>query len=350
MVLMDDEIEGFLNNIPRVDIGLFPTPLHKLENMSGKYGVDLYIKRDDLSGPGFGGNKIRKLEFIIAEALERDCDHVITYGGFQSNHCRQLTAACKKYGLEPILYLVSEEKPEEYRANLHLDKIMGAEINFVGEELDDMDKAMEKALEEGKKRVRELEENGFRCYDCPPGGFDRNGTLGFIRAFGELVEQSGQMREEIDHIVHANGTGGTYTGLMMGKKMIESEVKITPFSVSSLSPDFERKISLMSEKVREKLGSEVPVIEPEEVKVDTDHYGPGYDVPYEGSVKATKELAREEGIVLGPAYTAKAMAGLLDHIEKGKIEEGSSVLFWHTGGTPTIFAEEDIVGNLYDRC
>lgn len=343
---MDDKIEGLLKGIPRVDIGFFPTPLQKLENMSEKHGLDLFIKRDDLSGPGFGGNKVRKLEFIIAEALERDCDYVITYGGFQSNHCRQLTAACKKYGLEPILYLVSEKKPEEYRANLHLDKIMDAEINFVGEELDDMEKAMEKALRMGKDRVEELEENGFTCYDCPPGGFDRNGTLGFIRAFGELVEQLKEI-DEIDYLVHANGTGGTYTGLMMGKKMIGSEVEILPFSVSSPSPDFEQNVSLMSEKVKEKLGSEVPTIELGDVKIDTDHYGPGYDVPYEGSVEATKELAREEGIILGPAYTAKAMAGLLDYIEKGKIEKDSSVLFWHTGGTPTTFAEKEIVGNVY---
>jgi len=348
MIGMDNKIKELLENNPRVDIGFFPTPLQKLENMSNEYGVDLFIKRDDLSGPEFGGNKVRKLEFIIAEALERNCDYIITYGGFQSNHCRQLTAACKKYGLEPILYLVSEKEPEEYRANLHLDKIMDAEINFVGEELDDMEKAMEKGLEKGKKRVKQLEENGFRCYDCPPGGFDRNGTLGFLWAFGELVEQLDGVADKIDYIVHANGTGGTYTGLMMGKKVLGLEVDILPFSVSSPSPDFEQRIFLMSDKVKDKLGREVSTIKPEEVEIDTDHYGPGYDVPYEGSIEATKELARQEGIFLGPAYTAKAMAGLLDYIEKGKIEEDKSVLFWHTGGTPTIFAEEHIVGNVYD--
>ena len=348
MVYMDNRIEELLENIPRADIGFFPTPLQKLDNMSEKYEVDLLIKRDDLSGPGFGGNKVRKLEFIIAEALERNSDYIITYGGFQSNHCRQLTASCKKYGLEPILYLVSEKEPEEYRANLHLDKIMDAEINFVGEELGDMEKAMEKALRKGKERVEKLEEEGFECYDCPPGGFDRNGTLGFIRAFGELIEQARRREMEIDYIVHANGTGGTYTGLMMGKKILDLDLNIIPFCVSSPSPDFESKVSLMSEKVIEKLDGQVPAIEPEEVEVDADHYGPGYDVPFEGSIRATKELARKEGIILGPAYTAKAMAGILDYIEEGRIEEDSSVLFWHTGGTPTIFAEREIVGNVYD--
>jgi len=344
---MENIIRELLKNISRVDIGSYPTPLQKLENLSKKYGVELFVKRDDLSGPEFGGNKVRKLEFIIAEALERECDYIITYGGFQSNHCRQLTAACRKYDLEPILYLVCDEKPKDYKANLHLDKLMDAEINFVGHDLKDMENAMEKAFEKGKNRVEELEEKGFKCYDCPPGGFDRNGTLGFVRAYGELVEQLREMGKEVDYLVHANGTGGTYTGLMMGKKIVDIDIDLLPFSVSPLSSDFHQKVSLMSEKVKEKIGSDVPIIEPEEVEVDTDYYGPGYDVPYEDSVQATKELAREEGIILGPAYTAKAMAGLLDYIKKGKIEKDSSVVFWHTGGTPTIFAEKEIVGNIY---
>ncbi len=345
---MDERKEQILKEVSRVNIGSFPTPLQSLDNMSEKYGVDLLVKRDDLSGPGFGGNKVRKLEFIIAEAMKRDCDHVITYGGIQSNHCRQLAAACRIYDLEPILYLVCEEEPEEYRANLHLDKLLDAEINFVGAELKDMENAMETALRKGEERVRELEEKDIGCYDCPPGGFDRNGTLGFVKAFEELIEQMRDMGKEIDYIVHASGTGGTYTGLLIGKKMFDLDIDILPFSVSSPAPDFEQKISSMSEKVKEKLGGASSTIDPEEVEIDTDHYGPGYDVPYEGSIEATKELAREEGIILGPAYTAKAMAGLLDYIEKGRIEKGSSVLFWHTGGTPAIFAEKEIVGKVYD--
>ena len=156
------------------------------------------------------------------------------------------------------------------------------------------------------------------------------------------------MDEEVDYIVHANGTGGTYTGLMVGKKILDLDVEIIPFSVSPIFPDLKNKISRMSEEVSDKLDSDKGFIKPEEVEIDTDHYGPGYDIPYEGSIRATKELAREEGIFLGPAYTAKAMAGLLDYVEEGKIDEDSTVVFWHTGGTPAIFAEEEIVGDLYD--
>ena len=345
---MKKELEDLFKDIPKKDIGFFPTPLQKLENMSEKYDVNFLIKRDDLSGPEFGGNKVRKLEFIIAEALEKGCDYIVTYGGFQSNHCRQLTASCKKFDLEPILFLVGNEKPTEFKANLYLDKVMGAEIDFVVGDLGDIGKSLDKAMEKGRKRIEELEEKGYKCYDCPSGGFDRIGTLGFIWALGELVEQLEQRDEDVDYIVHANGTGGTYTGLMMGKKILDLDVEILPFNVSPMFPGLKNKIQDMSKKVEERLGSENAVIEPEEVEIDADHYGPGYDVPYEGSIDATKEMAREEGIFLGPAYTAKAMAGLLDYIKEGKIEKGSSVVFWHTGGTPAIFAEKEIVGDLYD--
>ncbi|MFP4143370.1 MAG: 1-aminocyclopropane-1-carboxylate deaminase/D-cysteine desulfhydrase [Thermoplasmata archaeon] len=346
---MKEIIEDLFEEIPKVDIGFFPTPLQRLDNLSEKYDIDLFMKRDDLSGPGFGGNKVRKLEFIIAEALESGCDYIITYGGYQSNHCRQLTAACNKFDIEPVLFLIGDEEPEEFRANLHLDKIMDAEINFVLAELDDIGKSLDKAMEEGQRRIKELEEQGHICYDCPSGGFDPNGTLGFVWALGELLEQLDELGEEVDYIVHANGTGGTYTGLMIGKKILGLDVEIVPFSVSPMFPDLKNKISMMSEKVGDKLSCEDSVIDPDEVEIDTDHYGPGYDIPYEGSIRATKELAREEGVFLGPAYTAKAMAGLLDYLERGKIEKGRSVVFWHTGGTPAIFAEEEMVGDLYDR-
>ena len=141
-------MEELFEDIPREDIGFFPTPLQRLENLSEKYGIDLLIKRDDLSGPEFGGNKVRKLEFIIAEALERDCDYIITYGGYQSNHCRQLTAASKTFEIEPILFLVGDEEPDDFKANLHLDKVMDAEINFVVADLGEIGKSLDKAVEE----------------------------------------------------------------------------------------------------------------------------------------------------------------------------------------------------------
>ncbi len=347
MVIMSNTIDKCLDPVPRVDIGFFPTPLQRLHNLSEKYDIDLYIKRDDLSGPGFGGNKVRKLEYIIAEALEENCDYIVTYGGFQSNHCRQLTASCRKYGLEPVLYLIGDEEPKESRANLHLDRLMDAEIHHITDDLGDVGKTLEPAMELAQQRIDELKKEGHRVYNCPSGGFNPTGTLGFIRAFGELDSQFKKMKITPDYLVHATGTGGTYTGLMMGKKIIGSDVGILPFSVAPLFPGLKGKISETSKEVSKKLNIDGAIISPDEIDIDTDHYGPGYDIPYQGSINAVKELAREEGIILGPAYTAKAMAGLLDNIKKGKIQEGSTVIFWHTGGTPTIFAESSIVGDVY---
>lgn len=344
---MNETIEKLFEKIPRVRIGFFPTPLEKLENFSRKYDVELYMKRDDLTGPGFGGNKIRKIEFVLGDALKKDAKYLITYGGFQTNHGRQLVASCRKFGLEPILYLIGPNEPEEFRGNLLLDKIMNAEIHYVIPKTMDLTVILKQATDEAKSRIDELEAKGHKCYDCPAGAFNPPGSLGFLWGFNELMDQLKEKGLGIDYIVHASGTGGTLTGLLMGRKLLHSDIKILPFSVAELPPDMGEKISSMSGKVSEMLGVDV-TISKDEVKIDDKYYGPGYDIPYEGSTEAIKELAREEGVILGPAYTAKAMSGLLDYIKKGEIPKGSKIVFWHTGGTPTIFAEKEIVGKVYD--
>lgn len=344
---MNEKIEKLFEKIPRVHIGFFPTPLEKLENLSRKYDVELYIKRDDLTGPGFGGNKIRKIEFVLGDALKQDAKYLITYGAFQTNHGRQLAASCRKLGLEPILYLVGSNEPEEFRGNLLLDKIMNAEIHYVIPKNMDLTVGIKQATGEARSRIDELETKGYKCYDCPAGAFNPPGSLGFLWGFNELMDQLKEKGLGIEYIVHASGTGSMLTGLLMGRKLLHSDVEILPFSVAELPPDIGERISDMSKKVSEILGVDV-TISKDEVKIDDKHYGPGYDIPYEGSTEAIKELAREEGVILGPAYTAKAMSGLLNYIKTSKIPKGSKIVFWHTGGTPTIFAEKEIVGNVYD--
>lgn len=347
---MDKKVKKALENIPTKKIGFFPTPLHRLNNISKKYGVDIYMKRDDLSGPEFGGNKIRKLEFIVADAMVKKAEYIITYGAIQTNHGRETIAASRMYGLKPILYLIVEEKPKEFKGNLLLDKIMDAEIHYVipAQGMGAYE-AVVAASENAKDRINELEAEGHKCYDCPAGGFIPLGCLGFVQGFIELENQLKKKSLEVDYIIHATGSGGTLAGLLAGKFITGSGTKIISFSVDKEAPD---KIDKISESVRE-IGRLINVdidenFSKEEINIDSNYYGEGYEIPNEGSTAAIKELAKEEGIILDPVYTAKAMNGLLDYIKSGKIAKGKKVVFWHTGGTPAIFSEREIVGKVYD--
>jgi len=345
---MNKNIEKILEEVPRRKIGFFPTPLQKLENLSKKYGIELYMKRDDLTGPGFGGNKIRKLEFLIGDALVKRADYIITYGAIQTNHGRETVSACRICGLKPILYLVVQEEPKEYMGNLLLDKIMDSEIHYVipkpgmsGYE------ACVASSEKAKVRIRELESDGHICYDCPVGGFTPVGCLGFVCGFIELMEQLEEKDVVPDYIVHATGSGGTLAGLLAGKILLESDVKILSFSVDKEPPDKGEIISKNVSEIGELLRANIPECK-DEINIDSNYYGEGYEIPSSESTAAIKELAREEGVILDPVYTAKAMSGLLDYIKAGKISKGSKVVFWHTGGTPAIFAEKEIVGKVWD--
>jgi len=346
---MERRIEEALRRIPREEIGFFPTPLQKLKNLSEKYGVEIYIKRDDLSGPEFGGNKIRKLEFLLGDALTKEADYVITYGAIQTNHGRETVAACRVCGLKPILYLIVEEEPKEYKGNLLLDKIMNAEIHYIVPSPGmSAYEACIAASEKAKDRIKELENKGHLCYDCPVGGFTPVGCLGFVCGFFELVEQMKQISLEVDYIVHATGSGGTLAGLLAGQMMlVESDIRIISFSVDREPPDKDKIISENVTEIGKLLGISIPDCR-QVINIDSNYYGEGYEIPSDESTAAIKELAREEGIILDPVYTGKAMSGLLDYIKSGRISKGEKVVFWHTGGAPAIFAEKDIVGKVWD--
>lgn len=345
---MNMDIEKILDEMPRRRIGFIPTPLQKLENLSKKYGIELYMKRDDLIGPEFGGNKIRKLEFLLGDALVKGSDYVVTYGGIQSNHCRETVAACRIYGLNPILYLIVKEEPEEYLGNLLLNKIMNAEIHYVIQKLGMSDyEARLKSYEMAEVRIRELERHKHICYDIPGGGFTPVGCLGFVLGFIELVEQLKDKSIELDYIVHATGSAGTLTGLIAGKILLKSNIKVLSFGVAEEPPDRGDMISKNFSGIGKLLHINIPEYKGE-INIDYNYCGEGYTIPSFKSTEAIKEVAREEGIILDPAYTAKAMGGLLDYIKTGKISKDNKVVFWHTGGTPSIFAEKEIVGKLWD--
>jgi L-cysteate sulfo-lyase len=342
------EAEKLLLTVPKVQIGFLPTPLQKLNNLSRKYNANLYIKRDDLSGPEFGGNKIRKLEFLLADALSKKAEYVFTYGAHQSNHCRETVAACRKLGLKPVLYLLylgSGDKPNKHQGNLLLDRIMGAEIRFVSPTpgMSAYD-AVQESYKVSAVHIQQLEKSGYRCYDIPIGGFNPIGSLGFALGFVELLKQLKEQSIRLDYLIHATGSGGTLTGLLVGKTLLESDIRIISVSVDSEPEEKPKQIMDMANEVlNNNLGISKRVNEGD-IVLETGYFGEGYEKPSEMATNAIRELAREEGVILDPVYTGKAMAALLDHLKKGSIPQGSNVLFWHTGGTPAIFAEKEIVG------
>lgn len=339
------------NVLPREELGFFPTPFYRLNNLSAKLGVNLYIKRDDFTGMNlFGGNKIRKLEYLLGDARAKGCDYTITYGATQSNHAMETVASCRKCGINPILYLTAVVEPDDrdVRANLLLDKIMDAELHIVnileGETEED---AEERSFQMGAERAAALTASGHPCYDIPMGGASAIGSVGFARGFVELQEQLDAMNLHADYIFHATGTGGTMAGLAAGRKLVESDAKIISVTVSKKNESYLQKVEGLANQVLKLLGSPLKVQWQQDLCMDTNYYAPGYEQPNEAASQAIRLLARTEGLFVDPVYTGKAFAGLLDYVEKGKIPAGSNVVFWHTGGATALFAEQSILGSIY---
>lgn len=344
------EAAALLAKKPSVKLGFFPTPLYKLEHLSKKYGVDLYIKRDDLTGPGlFGGNKIRKLEFLLGEAKKQGADYILTYGAAQSNHAMQTVTACRKLGLKPLLYLISVVPPDtiNYRGNLLINKIMDAEAHIITPRTGAMEQALAEAQADAARRMQELEKEGHRCFEIPAGGASPVGTLGFIKAYLEMASQLARDSLGIDYLYHATGTGGTFAGLLAGKKLFKDQIQIVPVDVGLVTPGYENKVARLTREVLSLLGQD-EIIPDDEIQIEKNYSGPGYELPSAESSSALKLLAREEGILVGPVYTAKALAAVIDHVREGKIAKGSRVLYWHTGGVAELFAEAEMVGSLTD--
>ena len=333
-----------IEKIPRIRIGRLPTPLEKLSNFSKAINApNLYIKRDDMTGIGYGGNKIRKLEFLLADALSEGVDTIITTGGVQSNFTRETTACATKLGLKTILVLIGDE-PEEYRGNLLLEKLMGAEIHFVSAE--DLDEGARKAGELMNSISEELEAEGHRCYIMPVGGATPIGCLGFVNAFLEINSQAEEKGIEVDHLIFATGSGGTQAGLIVGKEMINSDTNIIGIRVGRMFEPFNKMIAEMAEKTGKVLGIKKSFSE-KDVITYSDFIGEGYDIPTKEANDAIKLMARTEAIILDPVYTGKAMAGLIGLIEKGEISRDETVVFWHTGGDIAIFAGEELLGKEF---
>ena len=323
-----------ISRFPRIHFAHLPTPLEPLENLSKLLGgPKIFIKRDDCTGLATGGNKTRKLEFLMGEAQQKNADTIITQGATQSNHVRQTAAISSKLGLRCEIMLEhrtgSEDPDYLENGNVLLDKLFGANIHSVPAGTD-MDAAMQKIADD-------LKTNGANPYIIPGGGSSPTGALGYVNCAMELVGQINDRSLKIDHLVTATGSAGTQSGLVVGLEGTRSGIPVLGICVNADKETQEEKVFALAERTTEFLG--IPgSVKRETVVANGDYVGPGYGLPTDGMIEATELLARQEGILLDPVYSGKGMAGLIDLIRKGEFRKDENIVFLHTGGSAGLFA------------
>lgn len=316
-----------ISDLPRLPLGIFPTPFYKMENLSAKYGKNIWVKRDDLCGVALGGNKVRKLEFLLADAKAKGCDTVFTTGGAQSNHA-MLTAACAaRLGMRSVL-LLKQRGVTEHRGNLVLDEIYGAEVRFVDTDF------YQDIYDEMHRLCEELTRMGRKGYCIPVGGSNALGSIGYVNCVREFTVQALAAGIKVGHIVSATGSGGTTAGLLLGAKLFQPGVKVTGMGVDdndfgTIVPALAAEAAgiLDCEFVREKNDFEMVY-----------HFGAGYAIPNVADTPYIEELARTEGMLLDPVYTGKAFAGMMELLENGYFGDEDNLVFVHTGGAAALFA------------
>jgi len=330
-----------LDEFPRIRFAHLPSALEELPRLSELLGGPrILVKRDDQIGLGIGGNKTRKLEFLIADALAKGAKKVVTFGGPQSNHVRQTASAARKVGLEPVIIILGEE-PERFQGNLLLDKLYGADIRFLNLGGGEARLTLEQARKLMHAAARVMPGlRGRGVYIIPVGGHSPIGILGYVNAAFELHKQAQERGFNVDYVVVAAGTGGTMAGLMAGFRLLGAKTKVIGIDVGKLWKAFPKSIAKMANEVGKLLGEDLHFT-PEEVCLYEDYVGEAYAVPTPECIEAIKLLARNEGLILDPVYTGKAMAGLLDLARKGVFNKEDTVVFFHTGGTPGIYAYEE---------
>jgi len=325
--------------LPHLSLATFPTPLDELPRLSQELGVRVLMKRDDLTGFALGGNKVRKLEFLIADALDRGADVVVTGGGPQSNHARLTAAAARKASMDAVLVFFGGPPPEQ-NGNLLLDTLLGAELVYTHT----TDRSQ---TEPTMHRVaQELQARGRRPYMIPRGGSTPLGCVSYILAVGELLEQLNAVHVKPDYIFVTDGSCGTHAGILAGLKFYATRIPVYGISVSRPHAEGLRRIGALAQATCDFLEISAH-LEPEEIVIREEYLGAGYGIITPQARTAILRVAQLEGIFLDPVYTGKTMAGMMDFIQRGEIPRGATVLFWHTGGAPGIFghAGDFIQGN-----
>ncbi len=320
-----------IESLPRFPLAQTPTPLAKLESLTRALaGPQLLIKRDDQTGLALGGNKTRKLEFLVGQALAQGADTLVTLGAAQSNHCRQTAAAAARAGLKCELIL-NGQPPEIPNGNLLLNELLGATPHWIERP---QRAAKLKAL------AAELRAAGRKPYLIPVGGSNGVGAVGYVVAMFELVEQLRAIPQRVDHIVFGSSSGGTQAGLVLGARLAGFPGRVTGLSIDKNDPEhneYESEVAQMANECAEYLGTDVRLTK-DDIHVVYGYKGEGYGVVGGLEREAIRLMARTEGIILDPVYAGRAFGALVDLIRRGKYQRAETVLFWHTGGTAALFA------------
>ncbi|MDX1435525.1 MAG: D-cysteine desulfhydrase family protein [Anaerolineales bacterium] len=327
------KLEDALEKYPRVVLGQSPTPLEHLRNLSDELGRPIWIKRDDCFGLPPGGNKYRTLEFLLGEALKGGFRRVVTFGAMQSNHARMTAAAGRRLGLETDIFCF-ERRPDKMRGNMALNRLYGAKIHFVP-----LGGGGGMRLETANRLVRWLSRLMVGSgYFIPAGGHSWLGCAGYAAAARETDQQARERGIEDALLALAVGTGGTLAGLMVGLKAENSRLDLLGIDVGKLWRSFPESISRVANGLGSRLELTHRFTPPNVPILEGTYVGERYGLPSEAGKAAQKRLARMEGILLDPVYSAKAFAGLLDLIERSALQANQPVIFLHTGGLPGIFA------------
>jgi L-cysteate sulfo-lyase len=347
------ELKDKIHTFQKKELIHLPTPFTKLENLTRELGgPNIYIKRDDLTGLAFGGNKSRKLEFIIQDVLDQKADVVLTWAGLQSNWCLQTAAAARKFGITPVLVLFNVyDLPVEYDGNLLLDFILKADVKIKESEkggvvhLEDVDAILDEA-------AMEIKEWGHTPYVAPIGGSAVGGSMekplgaiSYVNAFIEMVEQAKSQGIDVDHVIHASGSGGTQAGLVIGAKAWNKKVKVLGVSVSEEKRTYGKLVLEIAKDTERALELSLDIGE-EDIIIFDEYLGEGYGEVNQDVSDAIRLVAMKEGIFLDPVYTGKAMVALIYLVKKGYFEKDDSVVFFHTGGTAALFPNKHKLGKF----
>lgn len=319
--------------VSKLNMANLPTKIQKLERLSAELNKNIWIKRDDQTGSEFSGNKIRKLEYALSEAINFGCDTIITCGGIQSNHCRATAVASVMLGLKPVLLLRVSETPS-IEGNYFIDKLLGADVRFCTP-----DEYRNSRGEIMNSIAKEYEKDGHKAYVIPEGASYGLGCMGYYNCMEEIVEQEKEMGVKFDTVVVATGSGGTYAGLHLANKINGYDKEVIGFAVCDNNEYFTDVVCSIGKDAIPFIGKPY-VIKKEEIHFNDKYVGIGYALSTQEELSFINKIAKMEALILDPVYTGKAMKGLYEEIKSGNLQDSENILFIHTGGLFGLFPKQ----------